>query len=105
MNVTVIMAAVLADVIAGTGSARFVYGRLRAQAIEEYGLKWIDDEDAAFVVIIGTIATFVAWPLALLGFIIFGNPPKTAKELEVENRRQADYIAELERANGIGGQK
>ena len=105
MIIALIVAAVAAYVATGTATARFAYGRLRAQAIKEYGLKWIDDDDASIIVISGTLASFVIWPVALIGFAIFGNPPKTNEELEEENQRQAKYIEQLEKATGIGGHR
>lgn len=80
---------------------RFAYGRLRTEAIAKYGLSWIDDDDASFVVICGTIGSFLVWPVAAIGFVIFGNPPKTAEELKQENLEQAEYIAQLEREAGM----
>lgn len=87
--------------IVGVLIARFVYGRLRAMAIQDCGLDWSDDLDAVWVVGLGSFFSFPLWPLALVLAVIFCNPPKTNEELRAEKEALAKELERMERAAGI----
>lgn len=80
-------------------TGRNCYGRLRAMAIKDVGLRWTRDEDYLWIVGTGTILSTTLWPVALLVLAVFANPPKTPEELKAQLRKQDQYIKELEREN------
>ena len=87
--------------LCGVATARFVYGRLRAMAIEDCGLNWIDDADAPIGVFAGTFFGLIVWPLALVCAVIFMNPPKTSEEVKADKERLEKELKEMERKAGL----
>jgi len=86
----------------GTLTGRYVYGRLRAMAIRDFGLNWVEaDDDAFWIVGVATLLSFLVWPVALVLCGMFVNPPKTPKEIEAERDRLAAQLKKMETDAGL----
>lgn len=90
----------------GVAVARFVYGRMRRQAIKDFGVDWSNSEekdaDFAFYCIgVGSILSVPLWPISLVLVAVFCNPPKTNEELEAERDEAVKKLEEMERNAGL----
>lgn len=97
---------VVAYSVVGVGVARFVYGRLRRQAIKDFGVNWTTNEEADednIVLIVGfaTVASIPLWPAAVVLCAVFCNPPKTTEEIKAERDKAIKELEEIERNVGL----